>query len=64
MDGFVLLLLVIGFSMFGAVFMLARLRLERVSEAETLPESVVQVNLLDNDDAVVVAEACSPLKRS
>jgi PAS domain S-box-containing protein len=56
MDGFVLLLLVVGFSMFGAVFMLARLRLERVSEAENLPESVVQVNLLDNDDAVVVAE--------
>lgn len=56
MDGFVLLLFVLGFSMFGAVFMLARLRLERHAEAEVLPETVVQVNLLDNDAAVVVAE--------
>ncbi|PJF31537.1 MAG: hypothetical protein CUN51_04195 [Candidatus Thermofonsia Clade 1 bacterium] len=56
MDGFVLLLFVLGFSMFGAVFMFARLRLERQAEAESLPESVVQVNLLDNDDAVLVAE--------
>jgi PAS domain S-box-containing protein len=56
MSGFVLLLFVLGFSVFGAVFMLARLRLERDAEAESLPETVVQVNLLDNDAAVVVAE--------
>jgi GAF domain-containing protein len=56
MDGFVLLLFVLGFSVFGAVFMLARLRLERRAEVEILPETVVQVNLLDNDAAVVVAE--------
>ncbi|MCS6870547.1 MAG: GAF domain-containing protein [Anaerolineae bacterium] len=56
MDGLVLLLFALGFSMFGVVFMFARLRLERQAEMETLPETVVQVNLLDNDDAVLVAE--------
>ena len=56
MSGLVLLLFVLGFSVFGAVFMLARLRLERHAEAETLPETVVQVNLLDDDAAVIVAE--------
>ncbi|GAB4550321.1 MAG: hypothetical protein OHK0023_16080 [Anaerolineae bacterium] len=56
MSGFVLLLVLIGFSMFGAVFVLVRLRQDRHQFSETLPESVVQVNLLDNDDAVIVAE--------
>jgi PAS domain S-box-containing protein len=56
MIGLVLLLIVVGLSMFGAVYLLARLRQERTRFVETLPDSVVQVNLLDNDDAVIVAE--------
>ncbi len=54
--GYFLLLAVVGLSLFGAVYILARLRAEKDRYAEKLPETVVQVNLLDNDDAVVVAE--------
>jgi len=54
--GFVLLLVVVGVSLFGMVYYVARLRLERANTLEELPDSVIQVNLLDNEDGVVVAE--------
>src|SRR5512142_1672563 len=54
--GYVLLLVVVGVSLFISVYMLARFRQEQQRYTETLPESVVQVNLLNNNDAVVVAE--------
>ncbi|MCC7207535.1 MAG: GAF domain-containing protein, partial [Anaerolineae bacterium] len=54
--GYVFLLAIVGISLFGAVYLLARLRKENERFVETLPESIVQVNLLDNDDAIIVAE--------
>lgn len=54
--GYVFLLAVVGLSLFGAVYLLARLRKETERAAERLPDSIVQVNLLDNDDAILVAE--------
>src|SRR5271154_185710 len=54
--GLVLLLVVLGLSIFAAVFYLSRARREQQQFNQTLPDSIVPVNLVDNDDAVVVAE--------
>src|SRR5215813_12006581 len=54
--GYILLPIIVGISLFAAVFWFARLRQERQRYIETPDESVVPINLVDNDDAVVVAE--------
>src|SRR5579859_4282599 len=54
--GIPLLLVVLGISVFGAVFYLARARREAQRYASTLAQSIVPVNLMDNENAVVVAE--------
>src|SRR5512142_1802607 len=54
--GLVLLLIVLGLSVFAGVYLVARWRRDEQRYTETLPESVVPVNLLDNANAVLVAE--------
>ncbi len=54
--GLVLEFVVVGLILFAAVWLVARWRREGQHYAEQLPESVVPVNLLDNENAVVVAE--------
>src|SRR5215831_9422911 len=51
-----LLAIFIAISLFGAVVWIARLRQERERYLETPDDPVVPINLVDNDDAVVVAE--------
>jgi hypothetical protein len=53
---FVLLLVIVGLSAFAAVFAVTRLRQERQRYRERPPDVVVPVNLMDNDNAVLVAE--------
>ncbi|HVO42118.1 MAG TPA: GAF domain-containing protein, partial [Aggregatilineales bacterium] len=52
----ILILLFVGLSLFVAVGLWASFRREGARYSETHPESVVPVNLLDNNNAVVVAE--------
>src|SRR5258708_22481739 len=54
--GLVLLLVVLGASVFFSVWLFTRSRREKERYVTTLPESIVPVNLMDNDNAVVVAE--------
>src|SRR6266516_1871063 len=54
--GLVLLLLVLSVSALFAVWCLARWQREKQRYSEHLPPSVVPVNLIDNENAVVVAE--------
>src|SRR5262245_17991187 len=54
--GLVPLFVVVGLILFVAVWLVARWRLDGQRYSEKLPESVVPVNLLDNENAVVVAE--------
>ncbi len=54
--GLVLLLIVVGLSVFATVYFVARARNESQRFVESLPDLVVPVNLLDNENAVVVSE--------
>ena len=54
--GLPLLLVVLGISIFAAVYYLSRIRRDQKQFSQTLPESVIPVNLVDNENAVVVAE--------
>lgn len=54
--GLVLLGIVLALLLIGAVYWIARWRREAQRYVEALPESVVPINLLDNENAVVVAE--------
>src|SRR5215813_13000776 len=54
--GLPLLLVVLGISIFAAVAYLSRIRRDQQRYNQTLPESVVPVNLMDNENAVIVAE--------
>src|SRR5258706_9858219 len=54
--GLVLLLVVLGASIFVAVYWLARWRREQQRVSETMLPSMIPVNLMDNDNGVLVAE--------
>ncbi len=54
--GPILLLLVVGMSLFAAVPLVAALIRERQRVQERMSGSVVPVNLVDNNNAVIVAE--------
>src|SRR5258706_12023160 len=54
--GLVLLLVVLGASIFIAVALLARWRRERQRVFDTMAASMIPVNLMDNDSGVLVAE--------
>ena len=54
--GLPLLLVVLGISIFAAVYYLSKIRRDQQQFSSTLPESVIPVNLVDNENAVVVAE--------
>ena len=61
--GLVLLLVVLGISIFAAVFYLSRMRRSQQQFNATLAEPVIPVNLVDNENAVVVAEGRGHLPR-
>src|SRR5436305_3027316 len=54
--GLVLLLFVFGLSLFLGAYVMVSWRPDRQRYNEALTESVVPVNLLDNENAVLVAE--------
>src|SRR5258708_12322417 len=54
--GIALLLVVLAISLIASVFYLTRWRRNEQNYSATLPQSVVPVNLMDNENAVIVSE--------